>query len=244
MSLVRSAIRIAAVLSLKNATQAGQNVFDSRLASIDELARGQNQPVISVYTDEHQEKNGRPELNLIVETSFAHVSEAPAVDENGEPLFDKDGTPVMETGIWQPQTDEGLELMLDLMEMQIVDALTASETEAANLLGRLAIDIGFRSSQRAIFNRESAGRLAARQLFLTCKVLKDTPAGASPLPAVSEVIELMKQDAKYAPLAQGMEKFANRRKNHIAKRFCFPFGHAHHRHIAGSPPLQNREHNF
>lgn len=217
MSLIRSGIRIAAVLALKNATQAGALVFDSRMAAIDELALEKSSPVISVYTDEHQMKGfipgqGIPHLNLIVEMSFAHFTQSQAVDSTGHPLFEDEQqtTPVLEYSLWQPNTDTRMELALDLMEQQVMDALFATETPAGAILEELTLKREMQSSQRAVFGKDHGNRLAARQVFFTFSVLNDTQPGAQIHTGLERLFALMESDEVYSAVVGEMRGFAGR----------------------------------
>ena len=106
MSLNRLALRIATVLALKGRTHAGDAVFDSRNATIDEISQDQAVPVISVYTDEDIPGDER-QVNLVIECAVSVLEQ-------------KDGK---EPKLWTPTTDPMLELNLDLMEAEIADAL-------------------------------------------------------------------------------------------------------------------------
>jgi len=191
MSLNRLALRIATVLALKGRTHAGEAVFDSRNATIDELVRDEAVPVISVYTDEDMPGDER-QVSLVIECAVSVLEQK----EGKEPQ------------LWTPTTDPMLELNLDLMEAEISDALAEPDNEAADIWRTLAFDIVKTSSQRGVFGVETDQRLAARQRLMTVRLLADTQ-GATIL-AIDRLFSLMEQDDYYAEAVPKLRAFANR----------------------------------
>jgi hypothetical protein len=194
MSINRAALRIAAVLALRGRTSAGAAVFDSRADALEDVALGVNVPVISVYTEEDKTRDRRREVDLVIE--FAVTSR---VQLEGETHV-----------IASPETDEALELTLDVLEAEITDALMAGASEAADLFNSLVPDIELRSSKRGVLAESKDRRLAARQLLFHCHLISDRAAGA-PVPVfLTRLIALMQADDFYAPAAPGLEAFINR----------------------------------
>ncbi len=194
MSINRAALRIATVLALRGRTSAGAAVFDSRADALEDVAFGVNVPVISVYSEEDKLQDRRREIDLVIE--FAVTSR---VQLEGDAQV-----------IASPETDEALELTLDVLEAEITDALMAGTSEAADLFNSLVPEIELRSSKRGVLADNKDRRLAARQLLLHCRLLSDRAAGA-PVPAfLTRLIALMQADDFYAPAAPGLETFINR----------------------------------
>lgn len=194
MSLNRAALRITTVLALRGRTSAGAAVFDSRADALEDVALGVNVPVISVYTEEDKTVDRRREIDLIIE--FAVTSK---VQLEGDRVV-----------IAAPETDEALELTLDVLQAEITDALQAGMSEAADLFNSIAVNIELASSKRGVLGDAKDRRLAARQILLRCCVLADRVAGA-PVPAfLTRLIALMQADAFYAPAAPGLSAFLNR----------------------------------
>src|SRR5262245_41770436 len=115
MSLNRAALRIAAVIALRGRTDAGEAVFDSRNDALEDVALGESVPVISVYTEEDKTENRRRSIDLVIE--FA-VNTRISLGDGAV--------------IAAPQTDEALELTLDVLEAQIADALMPAASAAAD----------------------------------------------------------------------------------------------------------------
>ena len=176
---------------LKGRTHAGDAVFDSRNATIDEISQDQAVPVISVYTDEDMPGDER-QVNLVIECAVSVLEQ-------------KDGK---EPQLWTPTTDPMLELNLDLMEAEIADALAEPDNEAADIWRILAPHIIKTSSQRGVFGVETDQRLAARQRLLTVRLLNDTQGGI--IPVIERLFALMEQDQYYAEAVPQLRDFANR----------------------------------
>src|SRR5690606_17582164 len=101
-----------------------------------------------------------------------------------------------------PHTDEGMELTLDMMEHQIITALTRDDGGWTRAWMKLVPRVTRRLSRRGA-SSENGVRFAARQLVLTCDLV-DTPAvGADILPGTAwgEVLALMEADQTLAPIA-------------------------------------------
>lgn len=209
MSLNRAALRIATVLALKGRTFAGEAVFDSRNAGIDEILVNEAVPVISVYTDEDQPNDTRL-VNLVIECAVSVLQTA----ADAEPR------------LWTPATDPMMELQLDFIEAQISDALADPDNAAADVWRRFA-SIEKVSSQRGLFGVESDTRLAARQRLITVRLLKD---GEGPMiAAIERLLALMEADSEYAVYAPHLRAFAlrhsGRDKGRIdAARLMIPVG--------------------
>jgi hypothetical protein len=193
MSLYRIALRATTVMALKGCTQAGDHVYDSRNDPLEDIVAGAAVPVIAVYTEEDKNTRDSRDLGLVIEFTVN--------------IRDKrDG----EDAVWVPQTDDGLEITLDIIEQEIRDALEASASEAADIWNTLVTDIRENSSKRGVLDPQKTNRLAARQLLLRVKILKDPKAGA-PIPQVLErLLKLLEEDKRYKPTAPMLRAFAQR----------------------------------
>jgi hypothetical protein len=198
MSLTRLAMRLAAARALRDRTLAGARVFDSAVDPIDQTIAAQRQPLLVLTTDEHAlEVSGRDlgsgthRCDLVIEVAIAARVEVPAEDGQGGQIT-----------IAIPHTDEGMELTLDLMEHQVVSALTRDDGAWARVWMTLVPRVHQRLSRRGA-SSENGVRFAARQLVLTCDLI-DAPAPDAALPATgawSKVLTLMEADAAMAGIA-------------------------------------------
>ena len=198
MSLARLIMRVAAARAIRGATLAEDRVFDSAVEPLDQTISAQRQPLIVVTTDDAEtELVGRDLLagdvscDLVFEAAIAARSQAPAGTDGG-------GDPVT---ITIPHTDEGMELALDMMERQIVRALTDPHSQWAEVWRDFVPRIKGRFSRRGA-SVEHGVRFAARQIVLTCDLIADPPQGAevSPTSAWGTALAAFAADSALAPL--------------------------------------------
>lgn len=198
MSLTRLAMRVAAARALKGRTLAGPRVFDSAVDPIDQTIAEQRQPLIVLTTDEHEVEttgrdldSGNHQCDVVIEVAIAARVEVPASDGQGGQIT-----------IAIPHTDEGMELTLDLMEHQIVTALTRDDNAWSRVWMKLVPRIQRRLSRRGA-SAENGVRFAARQLVLTCDLVDTPPIGTQieAGTAWGEALAAMEADQALAPIA-------------------------------------------
>lgn len=198
MSLTRLAMRLAAARAVRNKTLAADRVFDSAVDPIDQTIAETRQPIVVVTTDEHELAvtgrdlgSGDHQCDLVIEIAIASRVEVPADDGQGGQIT-----------IAIPHTDEGMELTLDMMEHQIVAALTRDDGAWSGIWQRLVPRISRRLSRRGA-SSENGVRFAARQMILTCDLV-DTPAPGAPVSVTSAwgaVLAAMEADQDLAAIA-------------------------------------------
>lgn len=178
------ALRHCAVQAIKGATIFDQNVSDSTFAALDMTADGdlvtnQDRPWIAVYTDEGRatdadarslRQNGA--LDFVVE--FGIASAMTTIDP-------ETGASVIQ-GVNIPATDSAMEQALDLVDAQIVAALTADEPWAD--VWRDISDGVTQIERRRTAGADQGMRLAARQLRMTL-ICKPDPVRGQPLKETS-----------------------------------------------------------
>jgi hypothetical protein len=194
MSLARLAMRIAAARALRGATLAETRVHDSAIAPIDQTIAEERQPILIVTTDDHElEMTGRDlfhgnvSCDLVIEAAIAA-----RVEVAGE-----------ESVIIIPHTDEGMELALDLMEHQVLTALTRERSDWSRVWMKLVPRISRRLSRRGA-SVEKGVRFAARQIVLTCDLIEPPTDGAAIADgtAWADLLSVMEEDTGLAPIAQ------------------------------------------
>ena len=194
MSLARLAMRIAAARALRGATLAEARVHDSAIAPIDQTIAEERQPILIVTTDDHEmEVTGRDlfhgdvSCDLVIEAAIAA-----RVEVVGE-----------ESVITIPHTDEGMELALDLMEHQVMAALTRERSDWSRVWMKLVPRISRRLSRRGA-SVEKGVRFAARQIVLTCDLIEAPTDGAaiSAGTAWADLLGVMGEGTALAPLAR------------------------------------------
>jgi hypothetical protein len=192
MSLSRLAMRIAAARAVKGVTLAENRVFDSAIDPIDLTIAENRQPILVVMTDEHEAiPTGRDlfhtdaSCDLIIEAAIAA-----RVEIEGE------------VGITIPHTDEGMELVLDMMEHQVIAGLTRERTAWSRVWMKLVPRVKRRLSRRGA-SAEGGVRFAARQIVLTCDLIEAPTDGAAIAAgsAWADVLSVMEEDEALEPIA-------------------------------------------
>jgi hypothetical protein len=175
MSLTRLVMRLAAARAVRDRTLAGPRVFDSAVDPIDQTIAENRQPLIVITTDEHALDvtgrdlgSGHHECDLVFEVAIASRVEVPAPDGQGGQI-----------NIAIPHTDEGMELTLDIIEHQIIAALTKDDGAWSGVWMKLVPRVKRRLSRRGA-SSENGVRFAARQIVLTCDLV-DTPVAGAPI---------------------------------------------------------------
>ena len=192
MSLARLAMRVAAARAVKGVTLAGDRVFDSAIEPIDLTIADNRQPILVVMTDEHEAiPTGRDlfhtdaSCDLIIEAAIAS-----RVEIEGE------------VTITIPHTDEGMELVLDMMEHQVIAALTRERTGWSRVWMKLVPRVKRRLSRRGA-SAEGGVRFAARQIVLTCDLI-EAPTDGAAIAAGSvwaDVLSVMEEDETLEAIA-------------------------------------------
>ena len=166
MSLSRLAMRVAAARALKGATLAEARVFDSAVDPIDQTIAETRQPILIVTTDDHEVEvtgrdlgHGNISCDLVIEAAIASRVELNTPDGDGG-----------EVTIAIPHTDEGMELALDVMEHQVMAALTRERSDWSRVWMKLVPRVSRRLSRRGA-SVEKGVRFAARQIVLTCDLI-------------------------------------------------------------------------
>ncbi len=167
MALAALFLRLATVLSLKGRTLAGDRVSDSAIAPIDQRAKDQRKPALVVYSDDFaaDQVEGR---DLLTGSRSLQISiEIVVADqvEQGE-----------EIAVTIPETDEGLELTLNLIERQILRALQFDAEPWSEIWRGLVARVRKVESLRGAGLKDGV-RFAARQLVLTVEPLAEPSFG-------------------------------------------------------------------
>lgn len=196
MSLARLVMRIAAARALRGATLAEGRVFDSAIAPIDQTIAEERQPILIVTTDDHEMEvtgrdlfHGNVSCDLVIEAAIAARIEVATGDD-------------AEATIVIPHTDEGMELALDIMEHQIMAALTRERSGWSRVWMKLVPRVSRRLSRRGA-SVEKGVRFAARQIVLTCDLI-EAPSDGAPIAkgtAWADLLGVMATDADLAPIA-------------------------------------------
>lgn len=179
--LARIALRIAAVEAVRDKTDFGDSVFDSRIGVFDDLGQiadkvAGKKPFIAVYSDAGREEavdlntrslNANGATVLLFETGIAESMALTDPDTDEQ---------VLVTGV--PVTDSAMEFQLDLVARQITDALTDQNDDWAEIFRGLCYRV--ERIERARTSSADGTRVAAHQIKLTVELIED-PVRGEPL---------------------------------------------------------------
>lgn len=193
--MIRLALRICAVEALKGNTRIGENIHNSRHGALDiaaggEIKTNQDEPFIAVYTETSIDKNPnsftlRANKNLDFIFEFAITQSMSVTDEDG----------VSRIVSYIPDTDEGMEIYLDLVGTDISAALRNDKNEWADLWRRFAGSI-VEVEYKRVSSEMNGTSLAAHQLRLCLNALPDPVLG-----------EEIKQDSVWAKFIELLNKY-------------------------------------
>ncbi len=177
--LGRIALRWSAVEALKGATIVGSNVLDSEIGALDVGADGairtdQEKPFISVYTEGSKQEGSNPgggadlrslhisgPTDIVIEFGVT-AAMVETNNETGESQI---------VGLQIPATDANLELLLDIIERQVVNALTDPNNAWAEIFRKL------HATTLTIHRRRTSSaegtKVAARQMAISLELLPD-----------------------------------------------------------------------
>lgn len=198
MSLSRAILRLTAVQAIKGQTLAEARVYNSDLDPLDHRMSAEKQPVIVVFTDDQQEElghhgdmgQGQGSIDLVIEVAIAGKTIVAGTDQNDQ-----------EVQVTIGETDAGMEFTLDLLERQVIAALTAGVGPWPDLWRLFCTKILRRVSRRG-GSAESGARFAARQIVLTCETLIEPPPGVIYLESAwQHLLDAVTEDPNLSPLA-------------------------------------------
>lgn len=187
--LGRIALRMATVESLKGVTIVGSNVLDSEIGALEVGAAGalrtdQESPFIAVFTEasklEGNKVNGAGIRSLHMSGPIDLVLEFGVTSAMTETNDETGATTIV--GLEIPATDANLELLLDITERQIVNALTNPQNAWAEIFRGLHSAIN-KIDRRRTSSAEGV-KVAARQLAINLDLLPD-PVYGEPVAASS-----------------------------------------------------------
>ncbi|WP_051651369.1 hypothetical protein [Brevundimonas bacteroides] len=175
MAIAALFLRLATVLSLKGQTMAGDRVSDSAILPVDQRIADQRRPALVVYTDDFaaDQVEGR---DLLTGQRALQISIEIVVADQVERTVEGEGGPQTEISVSIPETDQGLELQLDLLERQVLRVLQADGSPWPELWRSMIGRVRKVECQRGAGFKEGV-RFAARQLLLTVQPLPEPGFG-------------------------------------------------------------------
>lgn len=216
--LNRLALRICTVEALRGRTYAGANVFDSRQATIDEIAfevdaAPKPMPTISVYTDDGHFRPGDRSLfnvsgdhrhnvgfqRLVIEIVL--TQRMVVTDDSGAVMRNPDGSVLTELIVLD--TDPTIEFYLDIIERQVSNCLMVAGNAWSEMWKGFVLDIGDHESKRGQGARD-AMRFSGRQKTIHVKMPNEFAPGQAITPLWQGFFDLCTADADLAKLVPQM----------------------------------------
>jgi len=205
MSINRLALRLATVLALRGCTDAGDRVWDSRIGEIDELVTDDPAPFILVYVDDEDAsgdgqalRKGQRLVTLSIEMALGTVERA----SGGFQLM-------------MPETDAHLELALDALECQVMDALQDVPSPARDAWAGLVTGIDNVRIRRGAWNEaDKARRFAARLVEMQVRIPRDPLPNGQATPLVEAVLRLLDSEPDMQEIGQALRALAERQPGH------------------------------
>ncbi|KTQ95011.1 hypothetical protein NS226_13855 [Aureimonas ureilytica] len=209
MSLARIALRTAAVEAIKGRTLVGDNVLDSPNGALDIQADGtlrtdEDRPFVAVYTDiatagdvtgRDLTENGSCVLVIEIGISMAMTE------------LDRETGRSTIVGVSVPASDRAFEFFLEIVQKQVLDALTDPDSDWADIFRALhshveKIEVGTRRTS------DNGQKLAGHQTRITMALFPDPARGApldgrAPLARFLAALEA-ENDPTYEAQAQAM----------------------------------------
>lgn len=210
MSLAALVFRNLTVAALLGKTVAADNVQSSDVEPVNEIAPGNVLPVVSVFTDAVKvEKSALDGFDLL--GANTDVTLAIEIACTGRPArqVGSDGESVAneQDALFIPETDEGLEMTLDIIQRQAIAELQAGESDMAALWRRCVMDFkGINVMRGAAVER--GVRFAARRIEIVANIIGEPYPGAPLSETWAAIIATMKADAGLAKVGATVEALA------------------------------------
>lgn len=199
MSVVRQLVQIAVVEAVRNRTLAGNDVFDSRMDTLDSLLKGERRPLLIFSIEEaEQEVGGQGESGLLGRaarlTAFVQAGVA-----SGEAVRDGNNT-IIRPAIGE--TDAAYEATLNILDRQWRQILHDFEDPWAVLFRELVTGVGVIKDTRAS-DPETGSKHAARFTQFHLNVIADPLPGDDIPECIAAGLDLLEADgdAGYAQIA-------------------------------------------
>ena len=204
MSLVRIALRIAAVEAIRGRTLVGDNVLDSEIGAIDIAADGsirteKEKPFISVYTEDGASKLDGNDLRSLFDNGTCELVFELGITAAMSVTDPDTGESSVVPGV--PVTDRSFEYFLDMTARQILDALSCPDNPWGEICRGLTCRFSKIERIRA-GNADGGMRFAAHRIKIICELMED-PVRGEPLEEETPFFDFLKAlDASADPQHQ------------------------------------------
>lgn len=194
MSIYRTVSRLAVVTALNNSMQApwptlaGPNIFDSKIEPVEDMATDRIFPTCVVYTDydkDHWTKGSKVHKDRLMTVTLELLMVQAIKPDEAQEVYQLDC----------PMTDSEIETSLDVFEAQVYRAL-GSVSVAADAFNYICPSYDNVISRRGA-SVEGGQRLAARQITMEMKALREPMKGVVPTEIAAFLDHLENNDVGY-----------------------------------------------
>jgi len=202
MSLGLFALRALTVKALQGRTLAGNAVGSSAVLPLDALAEESPTPIIQVFTDtlssDEKDVEGRDligaNVGITLAIEIACVTRVPGEDGQGQ-------------NIVIPQTDEGMEMTIDLIHRQAFVELQAVNTVWGKLWRDFVLNVRSLSAERGS-SGEKGVRFAARRIEIKLETISDPVPGGPVTGVWADILSAFTAEPELAPLVPALRAAA------------------------------------
>lgn len=200
MSLISLVFRNLTALALTDRTLAGAEVRSSLLVPINELQETEPKPMIAVFTDHSKAEDAQIDGNdllgamatLTLALEIACITKVPTEDQQGSETF-------------IPETDEGMEMTLDVIQRQSLVELQSGQSIWASLWRDCRIKVKGIVVERGA-SIEKGVRFAARRVEIHTQVLREPVPGKPLTKFWVDVLAAFDADPRMSGLAVMLRK--------------------------------------
>lgn len=196
MSVVRQLIRVAVVEAWRGNTIALENVFDSKIDTLNGLLKGSHVPVLIFSIEEEDFRSAGQSAGLTGRDSRLTCMVQAAV-ASGRAIQDGTGTVVVPA---IGETDAALEARLDMLSWQWRAVMADMSNPWVELFHALVVSIGSLKDQRA-FDPETGTKHASRFWQFEADVMSEPVPGEPLNDTIEKGLALLEADPEYAELA-------------------------------------------
>ncbi|WP_062111132.1 hypothetical protein [Aureimonas sp. AU40] len=207
MSLARIALRTAAVEAIKGRTMVGENVLDSPNGALDIQSDGtlrteEDKPFVAIYTDEGVADD-------VAERDLTENGSCVLVIEIGISMamteLDRETGQSTIVGVSVPASDRAFEFFLELVQRQVLDALSDPDSVWADIFRALhtrveKMEVGARRTS------DNGQKLAGHQTRLQLALMPDPVRGAplDPRSAMARFLTALEAEGEATYVAQAV----------------------------------------
>jgi uncharacterized Zn ribbon protein len=200
--LAEIAFRNLTVLALIDRTWAALNVRSSLLVPLNELQEDEVAPVIAVFTDAMRAEDAQIDGNdlfgaqgvVTLALEVGCVGKVPSEDGKG-------------VSTWMPNTDEGMEMTIDVIRRQCIAELQAGDSVWAKLWRDCRVKTTGMSVERGAAIEKTV-RLAAKRFEMRCQLVGDPVPGQALPKFWIDCLAAFDADPRSADLAKTLRVLA------------------------------------